>query len=218
METTPHKIPIVFYRTSAWAEVVLDWLRGLDEADRNTIGQDLMRVQFRWPVGMPLCRPLGDGLWEIRSSLTSNRIARVLFCFTEGRLLPLHGFIKKTQKTPDDELKLARKRKREFIWEGNTMATNEPRSVEGLTTLDSFLDQQGTREAFQTVAVKEVLAWQLRQAMETEHLSQKKLAEKMGTSRSQISRLLDPTDGNVTLVTVQRAAALLGKKVRLELI
>jgi antitoxin HicB len=98
------------------------------------------------------------------------------------------------------------------------MATNEPRSVEGLTTLDSFLDQQGTREAFQAVAVKEVLAWQLRQAMETEHLSQKKLAEKMGTSRSQISRLLDPTDGNVTLVTVQRAAALLGKKVRLELI
>ncbi len=98
------------------------------------------------------------------------------------------------------------------------MATNEPRSVEGLTTLDSFLDQQGTREAFQAVAVKEVLAWQLRQAMETEHLSQKKLAEKMGTSRSQISRLLDPTDGNVTLVTLQRAAALLGKKVRLELI
>ncbi len=115
METTPHKIPIVFYRTSAGAEVVLDWLRGLDEADRNIIGQDLMRVQFRWPVGMPLCRPLGDGLWEVRSSLTSNRIARVLFCFTEGRLLALHGFIKKTQKTPDDELKLARKRKREFI-------------------------------------------------------------------------------------------------------
>ncbi len=98
------------------------------------------------------------------------------------------------------------------------MTTNEPRSVEGLTTLDSFLDQQGTREAFQAVAVKEVLAWQLRQAMETEHLSQKKLAEKMGTSRSQISRLLDPADGNVTLVTLQRAAALLGKKVRLELI
>lgn len=98
------------------------------------------------------------------------------------------------------------------------MATNEPRSVEGLTTLDSFLDQQGAREAFQAIAVKEVLAWQLRQAMETEHLSQKKLAEKMGTSRSQISRLLDPIDGNVTLVTLQRAAALLGKKVRLELI
>ena len=110
----PQKTPVVFYRTSAGAEVVLDWLRALDEADRNAIGQDLMRVQFRWPIGMPLCRPLGDGLWEVRSSLPSNRIARVLFCFTEGRIVALHGFIKKTQKTPDDDLKLARKRKREF--------------------------------------------------------------------------------------------------------
>jgi len=63
---------------------------------------------------MPLCRPLGSGLWEVRSDLTSNRIARVLFCFSEGRLLVLHGFIKKTQKTPDAELALARKRMREF--------------------------------------------------------------------------------------------------------
>lgn len=108
----PQKTPVVFYRTAG--EAVLDWLRGLDEADRNIIGQDLMRVQFRWPIGMPLCRPLGDGLFEVRSSLPSHRIARVLFCFTEGRLLALHGFIKKTQKTPDDDLKLACKRKREF--------------------------------------------------------------------------------------------------------
>ena len=94
--------------------MVLDWLRGLASKDRNTVGQDLMRVQFRWPVGMPLCRPLGGGLWEVRSDLTSNRIARVLFCFSEGRLIALHGFIKKTQKTPDVELALARKRMREF--------------------------------------------------------------------------------------------------------
>lgn len=94
--------------------MVLDWLRGLAPKDRNTIGQDLMRVQFRWPVGMPLCRPFGGGLWEVRSDLTSNRIARVLFCFSEGRLIALHGFIKKTQKTPDAELALARKRMREF--------------------------------------------------------------------------------------------------------
>jgi len=87
---------------------------GLDQADRNTVGQDLMRVQFRWPVGMPPCRPLGDGLWELRSDLAGNRIARMFFCFTEGRLVALHGFIKKTQKTPDAELKLARKRMREL--------------------------------------------------------------------------------------------------------
>src|SRR5580700_4024612 len=114
MDHSARKVPIVFYRTSAGAEVVRNWLRGLSAADRECIVQDLMRVQFRWPVGMPLCRPLGDGLWEVRTDLDSNRIARVFFCFTEGRLLALHGFIKKTRRTPDSELALARKRKREF--------------------------------------------------------------------------------------------------------
>ena len=75
----PHKIPVVFYRTQGGAEVVRDWLRSLDDADRRAVGLDLMRVQYRWPVGMPLCRALGDGLWEVRTSLPSNRIARVLF-------------------------------------------------------------------------------------------------------------------------------------------
>jgi phage-related protein len=110
----PRKISVVFYRTRGGAEAVRDWLRGLEEEDRNVIGQDLMRVQYRWPVGMPLCRALGDGLWEVRSSLRSNRIARVLFSVQQDRILVLHGFIKKTQKTPDDDLGLARRRKREF--------------------------------------------------------------------------------------------------------
>jgi len=110
----PRKIPVVFYRTPAGIEVVRNWLRGLDEGDRNAIGQDLMRVQYRWPVGMPLCRSMGDGLWEIRSDLPSNRIARVLFSVQQGKILVLHGFIKKTQKTPEDDLALARRRKREF--------------------------------------------------------------------------------------------------------
>ncbi len=73
-----------------------------------------MRVQYRWPVGMPLCRSMGDGLWEIRSDLPSNRIARVLFNVQQGKILVLHGFIKKTQKTPENDLALARRRKREF--------------------------------------------------------------------------------------------------------
>lgn len=105
---------MVFYRTRAGSEVVRDWLRGLDEKDRSAIGQDLMRVQYRWPVGMPLCRPLGDGLWEVRSDLPSNRIARVLFGLSGDSIVVLHGFIKKTQKTPDADLTLARRRKREF--------------------------------------------------------------------------------------------------------
>lgn len=110
----PRKMPVVFYRTRAGAEVVRDWLRSLDDADRQAVGLDLMRVQYRWPVGMPLCRSLSDGLWEVRTSLPSNRIARVLFSVQQGRILVLHGFIKKTQKTPADDLMLARRRNREF--------------------------------------------------------------------------------------------------------
>jgi phage-related protein len=110
----PRQLPVLFYRTRGGAELVRDWLRSLDDRDQNTIGLDLMRVQFRWPVGMPLCRAMGDGLWEMRTTLASNRIARLLFCVTGGRILVLHGFIKKTQKTPDEELAQARRRKKEI--------------------------------------------------------------------------------------------------------
>ena len=109
------KVPVVFYKTAAGVVVVREWLRSLPEADRNIIGRDLMRVQYRWPVGMPLCRPLGGGLWEVRSDLPSSRIARLLFCFNKGRLVVLHGFIKKTKKAPADEMEIARKRKDELI-------------------------------------------------------------------------------------------------------
>jgi antitoxin HicB len=96
--------------------------------------------------------------------------------------------------------------------------TKKIRDVEGLTTLDEFLGEQGVREAFQAIAIKEILAWQMEQAMKAQKLSRKRLAERMGTSRSQIGRLLDPTDGNVTLTTLQRAAEMLGRKVRLDLV
>jgi hypothetical protein len=71
----PRKTPVVFYQTPAGGAVMLDWLKRLAGAERAIIGQDLMRVQFRWPVGMPLWRPLGDGLWEVRSNCPSNRVA-----------------------------------------------------------------------------------------------------------------------------------------------
>jgi antitoxin HicB len=98
------------------------------------------------------------------------------------------------------------------------MATGRKRDAKKLTPLDSFLGEEGTREAFQATAIKEVLAWQIEQAMKKQGLSRRRMAERMGTSRSQIGRLLDPRDGNVTLATLQRAAAMLGRKVRLELI
>ena len=108
------KIPLVFYHTEAGNEPAREWLKDLSEEDRREIGRDLMRMQWRWPVGMPLCRPLGNGLWEVRSSLAGNRIARVIFCAHDGELVALHGFIKKSQKTPKADLDLAGKRKKEL--------------------------------------------------------------------------------------------------------
>ena len=109
-----HRIPVAFYRTQGGAEIVRDWLRNLDPPDRQAVGKDLMRVQYRWPVGMPLCRPLGEGLWEVRSRLPSHRIARVIFAVTGDRILALHGFVKKTRKTPPADLALAERRRKEF--------------------------------------------------------------------------------------------------------
>ena len=108
------QLPAFFYALPSGREPVREWLKGLSAEDRKIVGEDIKDVEFAWPIGMPLCRPLGDGLWEVRSDLTSNRIARVFLCFTQGELVALHGFIKKTRKTPDAELKLARKRMREF--------------------------------------------------------------------------------------------------------
>jgi phage-related protein len=109
------EIPVVFYRTAAGVEPVREWLRRLPAEDRRTIGADLATVQVGWPVGMPLCRLLGAGLWELRSSLASNRIARVVFFVVEGRIGVVHGFIKKTQKIPHADVSLAAKRMKEMM-------------------------------------------------------------------------------------------------------
>jgi len=109
------EIPVFFYRTSGGAEPVVEWLRSLPPEDRRAIGTDLATVQFGWPIGMPLCRPLGQGLWEVRSALPSRRIARLLFFVHEDRIGVVHGFIKKTQKTPADDLELARRRMKEMM-------------------------------------------------------------------------------------------------------
>jgi phage-related protein len=111
---SPEKISLVFYRGTTEKEPVREWLKALDPQDRRVVGIDLMRAQWRWPVGMPLCKAMGRGLWEIRITLPSNRIARVLVCLDEGVLVALHAFIKKSQKTPGDELAVARKRQKDL--------------------------------------------------------------------------------------------------------
>jgi len=90
---------------------VRDWLRELSATDRKTIGEDIKTVQFGWPLGMPLVRKMDKDLWEVRIRL-EGRIARVLFTVSTGRIVLLHGFIKKSQATPKPELDLAKDRMR----------------------------------------------------------------------------------------------------------
>ena len=113
-DSQPQKILLIFFRTLAGSEPVREWLKELPESDRQAIGRDLLRAQWRWPLGMPLCRAIGSGLWEIRTDLPTKRIARVLLCLYRRRLVALHGFIKKTRSMPDEDLALARKRKKEL--------------------------------------------------------------------------------------------------------
>lgn len=93
-----------------------------------------------------------------------------------------------------------------------------PRSPAKLNALDDLLKEDGKLDEFQAVAIKEVLAWQIGEAMKANNLSRSALAARMKTSRSQIGRLLDPKDGNVTLTTLQRAARIVGRSLRLELV
>jgi len=114
MSKAPKPVPAHFWRTATGNEPVREWLKGLPKRDRQTIGDDLRRLQFGWPVGMPLCRPLGRDLSELRSTLSSHRIARILLTNFDGALVLLHGFIKKDRKIPKGDLDLARKRMRDL--------------------------------------------------------------------------------------------------------
>jgi phage-related protein len=113
LERQGKRVPAIFFRTEAGGEPVRDWLKNLPSPeDRKRIGEDIKTIEFGWPVGMPVCKPLGDGIYEVRTSLTQNRIARVLFYIDKkARMVLLHGFIKKTRKTPGEDLVLGRNNK-----------------------------------------------------------------------------------------------------------
>lgn len=102
-------LDVVFYKTESGNEPVRDWLKGLSREDRKSIGEDIKTAQYGWPLGMPLIRKLGRGLWEVRSNISTG-IARVFFTVQEGLMILLHGFVKKSQKTPPNELDTARRR------------------------------------------------------------------------------------------------------------
>ena len=102
-------LSVVFYRAASGREPVREWLRLLSRPDRQSVGRDIKTVQRDWPLGMPLVRKMEPGLWELRSHL-NGRIGRVVFTVVEGSMVPLHGFIKKSEKTPGTELSTARRR------------------------------------------------------------------------------------------------------------
>lgn len=108
------KITARFYVTARARKPVRQWLLELAREDRRTVGKDIQKVEFGWPIGMPYCRSLGFGLWEVRSDLSGGRIARVIFSIVGNEMVLLHGFEKKTQTTPKHDIELALKRRREI--------------------------------------------------------------------------------------------------------
>jgi phage-related protein len=102
-------LKVVFFRTERDNEPVREWLKSLPLNEKRIIGEDIKTVQFGWPLGMPVVRKMEPGLWEVRSKLV-DRIARILFTIKDGKMVLLHGFIKKSDKTPQDDLNLARQR------------------------------------------------------------------------------------------------------------
>jgi phage-related protein len=109
MVEAERKLDALFFKTDQGNEPVREWLLSLPKSERKTIGGDVLKVQYCWPIGMPLVGSLGHGLWEVRSRL-GNRIARVIFCVVGRTMVLLHGFIKKTPKTPKHDIDLAMKR------------------------------------------------------------------------------------------------------------
>ena len=109
------RVKAVFYESGSGNMPVREWLLSLDREDRRIIGEDIATVEFGYPIGMPVCRSLGNGLYEVRSDISDGKIARVIFIMKRGDMVLLHGFIKKTQKTPKQDIDLAAKRAKEIV-------------------------------------------------------------------------------------------------------
>ena len=116
MSTEPI-LTVDFFLSDSGKQPVRDWLRDMEKEDKKQIGEDIMLVQFRWPLGMPLVRKMEADLWEVRSKLTNGTISRVFFTVKNGEMILLHGIIKKSQKTPKKDIDLARSRKNKWLKE-----------------------------------------------------------------------------------------------------
>jgi phage-related protein len=110
-------LTVHFFRTDLGNDPVRDWLKNREREERKQIGEDILLVQFRWPLGLPLVRKMESDLWEVRSKLSSGNISRVFFTINNGEMILLHAMIKKSQKTPKKDSDIARSRKNQWLKE-----------------------------------------------------------------------------------------------------
>jgi antitoxin HicB len=202
----------LFYRSSAGWEPVREWLKSMSLEAQRFIGQDIATLELGWEGMPPSCLSVASrqGLWQIRSTLLENRIARVLASFHAGQMILLHGFVKAHET--DGDLDLAVKRQQE-------VKNNGKRSARHLgSSFESHLGKTNLYQEVTLIAWKRVLAWEVAEAMRKEGISKSEMAKRMNTSRSQLDRLLDPDNPNVLLETVQKAAAAIGKRLSISLI
>ena len=205
------RLPALFYELPSGHVPVREWSRSLDAADRKIIGEDIKDVEFSWPIGMPLVRALGAGLWEVRSSLTQGRIAPRAVLYrrrTDGFAARFH------QEDAEDAAK-----RFEFgieAKEGDHMTKKQKGRIG--PSFDDFLKEEGIYEVVTARAIKRVIARQLDALMQEQGISKTELAKAMKTSRAQLDRLLDPENESVTLGTLTRAAQAVGRNLRMELV
>jgi antitoxin HicB len=204
------RLPAAFYELPSGRAPVREWLKSLDRDDRKIIGEDIKDVEFSWPIGMPLCRALGRGLWEVRSQLRNGRIARVPFLCSGGA-----NGIAAWLHQEDAEDPTGRFGTSAPAHEGGDMKKKKGRIG---SSFDDFLKEEGIYEEVTARAIKRVIARQLDALMREQGLTKSALAKRMDTSRAQLDRLLDPDNESVTLATLTRAAQAVGRQLRMELV
>lgn len=189
---------------------------GLASADKKAIGADIMAVEFGWPLGLPLCRPLQGGVHEVRTDLTNNRIARSVLRgrpATNGAVAWLHKEDARDpagRPCPGDQ-------EQEETREGISMSHRAKFDHTG-SSFDDFLEAEGIREEVEAAAaIKAVIAADLRRAMLKRKITKSALARQLATSRAHVDRLLDPHYTTVSLETISRAATFMGKRLHFSL-
>jgi antitoxin HicB len=210
--TERHKrIPARFYRSELGNEPVRDWLKSLEKPDRSLIGMDIKIVEFGWPIGMPVCRPMGKGAvrgknrpcWEPDSAGAVLHQPR-----PDGSAARVHQEIAKDSETGS---------RFGFGAQAPRGAGTMRQHKHIGSSLDDLLAEDGTLAEVEAAALKRVIAWQVVRGMDEKRMSKSDMARAMRTSRAALDRLLDPANESVTLRTIARAVKVLGKRLRLEL-